>query len=61
MITDAHFETLRRIREESAGLRLVCIASSSAGSMLHMAYDRDLSQPPSPSETALLGKLKIIK
>jgi hypothetical protein len=58
MITEEHFEALRKIREEAANLRLACIATESTGSLLHLAYDRDISQRTSPSEKALLGKLR---
>lgn len=61
MITDAHFETLRQVREEAANLRLVCTNVEGAGAMLHIAYDGEVSQRTSPKEKALLRKLRAVK
>jgi hypothetical protein len=61
MITDEHFEVLRKRREEAANLRLACIATDEAGSLLHMAYDRSVSQRPSQAEASLLRRLRAVQ
>lgn len=61
MITDEHFETLRRVREEAANLRLICIAADRAGSLLHLAFDPDISLRPTKGQSALLGKLRAVQ
>ena len=54
MVTDEHFEALRKVREEAANLRLACITAEETGSLLHMAYDPGITQRNSPDEAALL-------
>jgi hypothetical protein len=61
MITDEHFDVLRLLREEAATLRLACIASDQAGSLLHMAYDRGVSQRQSQAEASLLRRLRAVQ
>lgn len=61
MITDEHFETLRKVREETKSLRLACIVATGTPSLIHMAFDHGTAVKPMPIETAALGKLRLIK
>ncbi len=61
MITDEHFEVLRKVREEAASLRYACIAAEQAGSLLHMAYDPGISQRPTRGEQAALRRLRAVQ
>lgn len=61
MITEEHFAALRSVREAAAELRLACIVAEETGSLLHLAFDRDVTLRPSKRESALLGKIRAIQ
>lgn len=61
MITDEHFDALRKRREEAEALRLSCIEVTGAAALLHMAFDGGVDLKSAKAEAALLGKLRIIQ
>ena len=61
MITDDHFETLSKVRDEAMRLRAVCMEVAGSASLIHMAFDPLISLRPTKEQTASLRKLRLIQ
>lgn len=61
MITDDHFDALRKVREEAVNLRAVCIDVAGSASLIHMTFDPLVSLRPTKGQRSALNKLRLIQ
>lgn len=57
-MTDDHLRAVRKVREEADKLRLACLVAADGATLLHVAYDRDISFGLPIDEQILLGRLQ---
>jgi hypothetical protein len=61
MISQEHFDALKSIQQEAKNLTLACTTITGAAALIHQSFDREASPRLSPTEEALVGKLRRVK
>jgi hypothetical protein len=54
---DPRLEAVRKVRVEADNLRLACVEAAGTRALLHVAYDRNVSEIFPIAETILMGAL----